>query len=401
MSVPRVALAELIREADPGFASGERSPDGVLQVRMNCVDNDGGLDLAVAPRVPAIPRLSRYLLEPGDVLFNATNSPELVGKSALFTGSDEPVTFSNHFLRLRVRVDRLEPSYLVRWLARQWKRRVFEGMCTQWVNQASVRGDRLLQLKVPLPPLAEQRRIAAILDIADGIRRKRRESLRLLDEFLRSAFLEMFGDPVRNEKGWEVVKLDQVASIVSGVTIGRKLGDEDVVSVPYLRVANVQDGYLDLTEVKPTDATPKEAAQYRLEAGDILLTEGGDPDKLGRGAVWRGEIDGCIHQNHVFRVRITGGAFAPEYLSALLSSAYGKRYFLKAAKQTTGIASINRTQLGGFPVIRAPIGVQERYAAMVLRVRAVKERFGDATLSSDHLFDSLAQRAFSGAGLHA
>src|SRR5712691_2653036 len=101
MSVPRVALGDLLRDADPGFASGERSADGVLQVRMNCVDSDGGLDLGVAPRVPPIPRLARYLLEPGDVLFNATNSPELVGKSAFFSGSDEPVTFSNHFLRLR------------------------------------------------------------------------------------------------------------------------------------------------------------------------------------------------------------------------------------------------------------------------------------------------------------
>jgi type I restriction enzyme S subunit len=131
-----------------------------------------------------------------------------------------------------------------------------------------------------------------------------------------------------------------------------------------------------------------------LEAGDILLTEGGDPDKLGRGAIWRGEIDDCIHQNHIFRVRLHDGGFRPDYVSALLGSAYGKRYFLKAAKQTTGIASINRTQLGHFPVIRAPWKSQEWYSAAVLGARTLRDRLGDATQAVDWLLDSLAQRAF-------
>jgi type I restriction enzyme S subunit len=304
-------------------------------------------------------------------------------------------TASTGFAVLRPDPTKIEARYLYHWVRTAAFVRALTARATG-ASYPAVTENVVRESKLPLPPLAEQRRIAAVLDKADAIRRKRRESLRLLDEFLRSAFLEMFGDAVKNEKGWEVTRLEQVADIVSGVTKGRKLGDEHVAPVPYLRVANVQDGYLDLAEVKTIDATTREATQYRLQVGDILLTEGGDPDKLGRGAVWRGEVEACIHQNHVFRVRMSDGGFAPEYVSALLGSAYGKRYFLKAAKQTTGIASINRTQLGGFPVIRAPIGSQERYAAMVLGVRAVKERFGDATLSADHLFDSLAQRAFRG-----
>jgi type I restriction enzyme S subunit len=165
-----------------------------------------------------------------------------------------------------------------------------------------------------------QRRIAAMLDKADAVRRKRRESLRLLDGFLRSAFLEMFGDPVRNEKGWAIAQLETIADIVSGVTKGRKLQDHVAQEVPYLRVANVQDGFLNLGEVKTIPATCSEIAKYRLEAGDIPLTEGGDPDRLGRGAIWRGEIDDCIHQNHIFRVRLHDGGFRPDYMSALLGS---------------------------------------------------------------------------------
>jgi type I restriction enzyme S subunit len=133
-----------------------------------------------------------------------------------------------------------------------------------------------------------------------------------------------------------------------------------------------------------------------LRSGDILLTEGGDPDKLGRGAVWRGEIQGCIHQNHVFRVRLKNDGFVPDYVSALLGSSYGKRYFLRAAKQTTGIASINRTQLGGFPVMAAPPETQQRYAAAVFKVRELETRLLGAVRAADKLFDSLAQRAFLG-----
>jgi len=395
MSVRCVPLGEVVLEANPGFASGERSASGILQVRMNCVTPDGELNLQVAPRVPAPPNISRYLLEPDDVLFNSTNSPELVGKCARFDGHTEPVTFSNHFLRLRTNRDRLEPTYLARWIGHQWKRRVFEGMCTQWVNQASVHAERLLQLQIPLPRPAEQRRIAALLDKADAVRRKRRESLLLLDDFLHSAFLEMFGDPVRNERGWEVAHLDDVARVVSGVTKGRDLRGRDTVHVPYLRVANVQDGRIDLQQVKSIEATAEEIAQYRLVVGDILLTEGGDPDKLGRGAVWLGEIGECIHQNHVFRVRLTHRTLLPEYLSALLGSVYGKRYFLKAAKQTTGIASINRRQLGAFPVLLAPNDSQSRYAAMVKAVRRTVVTLQLACTSAERLFNALAHRAFA------
>ncbi len=261
---------------------------------------------------------------------------------------------------------------------------------------AEVSKEVISRFEIQLPPFAEQRRIAAVLDKADAIRRKRRESQRLLDAFLRSEFLEMFGDPVRNEKGWELVRLEAVSGIVSGVTKGRKFREGSRVRVPYLRVANVQDGYVDLTEVKTIEATADELEQYELRAGDILLTEGGDPDKLGRGAVWRGEIEGCIHQNHVFRVRLKNEGFVPDYVSALLGSSYGKRYFLKAAKQTTGIASINRTQLGGFPVLAAPPDRQQRYAAVGLKVREVEARVLEVVKATDNLFDSLAQRAFRG-----
>ena len=114
----------------------------------------------------------------------------------------------------------------------------------------------------------------------------------------------MFGDPVTNPKEWKEIKLKEISEIVSGVTKGRKLTGKSTIFVPYLRVANVQDGYLDLTEIKDIEVLPSDIEKYALQDGDILLTEGGDPDKLGRGTVWNGQIPMCIHQNHIFRVRV-------------------------------------------------------------------------------------------------
>ena len=248
----------------------------------------------------------------------------------------------------------------------------------------------------PLPPLPEQRRIAAILDKADAVRRKRQQTVDLADQFLRSAFLDMFGDPVRNPKGWPERRLDSFAEIRGGVTKGRRLDGHHVVTVPYVRVANVQDGFLDLREVKQIEVLDTDVGKYRLLPGDVLLTVGGDPDKLGRGAVWTGEIDPCIHQNHIFSVRVDARVAEPQYISTLLGSAYGKRYFLRAGKQTTGIATINRTQLSRFPALFPPLALQSSFAAIVAIHReaqgAATKRSGDL----DALSVALIQRAFRG-----
>ena len=252
----------------------------------------------------------------------------------------------------------------------------------------------LERFRILLPPVDEQQRIADILDKADAIRRKRKEAIALTDDLLRSTFLEMFGDPVNNPKGWDVEPLGQLADIASGVTKGKIYGDQALVTVPYMRVANVQDGHIALDDVKTIAVSKTEAQRYQLAKGDVLLTEGGDPDKLGRGAVWHGEIESCIHQNHIFRVR-PGHRVRPEYLSSIIASDRGKRYFMRAAKQTTGIASINMTQLKSFPCLCPPIELQDSYARFVARVVATQSVVRHRAESIADLFSALMASAFS------
>jgi type I restriction enzyme S subunit len=294
---------------------------------------------------------------------------------------------------LRAKPSSLDPGYLWHWIATQ-------GLALEGKARGStfrqVTRSAVESLRIPVPPLPEQRRIAAILDKADAVRRKRQKTLDLADEFLRSAFLDMFGDPVTNPKGWPERRLDSFAEIRGGVTKGRKLNGHHVVTVPYVRVANVQDGFLDLREVKQIEVLDADVDKYRLLSGDVLLTEGGDPDKLGRGAVWTGEIDPCIHQNHIFSVRVDAHVAEPQYISTLIGSAYGKRYFLRAGKQTTGVATINKTQLCGFPAFLPPVRLQHAYASLVGHVGQLQRHRMLSLNAHDALARSLVMRAFRG-----
>ncbi len=169
---------------------------------------------------------------------------------------------------------------------------------------------------------------------------------------------------------WPTVRLSDVAHVQTGVAKGAKIL-RDRVRVPYLRVANVQAGSLNLLEVKTIEVDRTAISRYSLRAGDVLMTEGGDFDKLGRGAIWTGEINPCLHQNHLFAVRCDPSRLLPEWLSWVSASHYGRRYFMLCAKQSTNLASINSTQLKAFPLPLPPIARQQQIAQIV---RAAESR---------------------------
>ena len=228
----------------------------------------------------------------------------------------------------------------------------------------AIGGPDLRSLPILLPPLAEQRAIAAVLDAIDEAI-ERTEEVIAATERLRDALLHELltcGLPGRHSEWadvpglgtvpacWDVVRLGDVAEVQTGRAVNRKSARNGNVEVPYLSVANVKDGYLDLDVVKTMLVSLNDLERYGLKAGDVLFTEGGDADKLGRGTVWQGEIEPCLHQNHVFSVRPHDDVLLSSFLSASASSDRGKRYFLGAAKQTTNLASINSTQLKSMPM---------------------------------------------------
>lgn len=256
---------------------------------------------------------------------------------------------------------------------------------------------------VPLAPLDEQRRIAAILtDQMAAVDRARAAAQAQVAaaEALPAAYLRAVFDGEYAQR-WPNVNLGVVGDIVSGVTLGRKLGDRAITGpVPYLRVANVKDGYLSLSDVFHIDVTEVEAERWRLKWGDLLLTEGGDPDKLGRGTFWEEQIPECIHQNHIFRVRFDPGRFVPQFVSWQVASPYGKTYFLKHAKRTTGIATINQKVLGAFPLMAPTYGEQQSVvaslAAQMASVDQIRHTLQDELAAINALPSSLLREAFNG-----
>jgi type I restriction enzyme S subunit len=198
---------------------------------------------------------------------------------------------------------------------------------------------------------------------------------------------------------WSSIKLGDIADIKAGVTLGREILGP-AVTMPYLRVANVQDGYLNLNNIKQVEIFASEENKWLLKPGDILLTEGGDWDKLGRGTVWQGEIEKCIHQNHIFRVRVDLEEFDPYFLSMFIGSPYGKRYFQKASKQTTNLASINQKQLRAFKVFKPPLLIQrqivDRLRGLQLKIDEIKLLQEKTERDIEELFPSILKRAFAG-----
>ncbi len=254
--------------------------------------------------------------------------------------------------------------------------------------------DFLFSLSVPLPPIDEQRRIVDLLARAEGIVRLRREASMKAAELIPALFLDMFGDPATNPKGWAEHSLGDIAEVVSGVTKGRKFGDKQTVEVPYLRVANVQAGHIDLTELKTIEVLPRDVEQLALQNGDAVLTEGGDFDKLGRGALWEHDIANCIHQNHVFRVRCKQSAMLPQFFVIYLQSSRAREYFLRCAKRTTNLASINMTQLRALPVVLPAMDAQREFAERFAAGRSIQTQQSAATTKAQETFDALLSEVF-------
>lgn len=194
--------------------------------------------------------------------------------------------------------------------------------------------------------------------------------------------------------------LSELAEITGGITKGRKLENSETIFLPYLRVANVQNGYLDLTEVKQIELKKSEVEQYLLRFGDVLYTEGGDRDKLGRGTIWRNEIENCVHQNHVFKARVDSEKALPLYIAYWSMTMPARNYFYAKGKQSVNLASINKTVLSALPI---PLVSIEQQKIIVTEIEAklsvcdnIEKTVDTALRQAEALRQSILKKAFEG-----
>jgi type I restriction enzyme, S subunit len=258
------------------------------------------------------------------------------------------------------------------------------------------------RLEIPVPPLSDQQCIATFVHHEtakiDALVEEQRRLIELLKEKRQAVISQAVTKglnpnvPMKDSgvewlgavpAHWDVARLKFVAHVQTGVAKGKDNTGKITVEVPYLRVANVQDGYLDLDDVSTMEIPADDLARYCLRAGDVLMNEGGDFDKLGRGHVWDGSIDPCIHQNHVFAVRPVG--ISPRWLNAVTSSDYAQFYFMSRSKQSTNLASISSTNLMELPVVTPPAVEQNALLKEIDEQCATCDRMIDSGQSAIHL----------------
>ena len=391
MSMSTVSLRDIV-EAKTGTRNPTALPDeSFTYVDVASVDNNvKAISGARSLLGLEAPSRARKVIRQGDILVS-TIRPNLNAVALVSADLDGQIA-STGFCVLRP-TDRVLSEYLFYFVQSQ---SFVSSLCTLVAGAMypAVSDSQVLDQRIPFPELVEQRRIVDLLSRAEGIVRLRCDAQKKAAELIPAIFLEIFGDPRWNPKGWPTLPLNEVSEVISGVAKGRQLSGDDLIELPYMRVGNVKDGHLDLNEVKTMEIKRSEVEKLRIEPGDLLMTEGGDPDKLGRAALWCGEIDLCVHQNHIFKVRSNSALLLPEYLRSLASSAYGKAYFLRVAKKTTGIASINKTQLSALPVVLPPLDLQAKFKQWVEVVESILAQQVSASATAQATFDSVLASHF-------
>lgn len=268
-------------------------------------------------------------------------------------------------------------------------------------NQLSAKGtgstfkqvsrSHIAEWEIPLPPLAEQKRIAAILDKADAIRRKRQQAIQLADDFLRAVFLDMFGDPVTNPKGWEVKRLGDVTSSQLGKMLSQK-AKSGSSPFKYLRNANVRWRDFNLDDLLEMDFNEKEQKKFTLESGDLLVCEGGE---VGRCAIWRGENEACFYQKALHRVR-------PNY--TVLTSEYLQEYFFWMARKGGLSDSVSEVTFSHLTAERLkelkipipPIHIQKNFSDIYMNYLRLNHKSKDIGSECQVSINALSQKAFRG-----
>ena len=360
----------------------------VMAIGQRCVtdtDFDGSRSRPHSARA-----MSKVVIpEVGDILINSTGTGT-IGRSVVFGDPTTTYIVDGHVTVARPKQSDLVSRWLNDILRSPACQRYLEARCYAGsTNQVELSAAALAAMPIAVPVIEEQQCVAEVLDALDDQIRSTGRVIVKLEQCRSGAVKDALGR--RDFDG--IAPLGSLADISAGVTLGSEPSGPGTVSRPYLRVANVQDGHLDLSEIKDVRVRRSDLSRFELRNGDVLMNEGGDADKLGRGAVWEGQISGCLHQNHVFRVRCRPDKLSPQYLSMITGSAIGKRYFLAASKQTTNLATINSQQIKQFPVPLRPLERQfqivDAIAAFSTRIKSQQEELVKLRLLKRGLMDDL------------
>ena len=358
-------------------------------VPMEYVDEVSGTIAKTAIRhVEEVKRGYTYFRN-DDVIFAKITPCMENGKCAVARDLKNGVAFgSTEFHVIRAK-GKIIPEWIYYYLRQEHIRQ----SATHWfrgtAGQQRVPATFLKELKIPLPPLPEQRRIAALLAHADHLRRLRRYADSLSASLLQSVFLEMFGNPKSNSKHWQIAKFSDVCESRLGKMLDGKQQTGKHLR-PYLRNVNVQWAHIDLSDVAQMDFDEKDREEFRLRYGDVLICEGGE---VGRSAIWQDEMPECYFQKALHRARPNPKLAIPDYIIWLMFMMAQTGGLGDFTSQVT-IAHLTGEKLKELVIPVPPLPEQERFARLVRRVESLRQRQGESARQGEGLFRSLLHEAF-------
>ena len=255
-----------------------------------------------------------------------------------------------------------------------------------------VKKSTFTEFQIPLPPLPEQRRIAEILDKADALRAKRRAALAQLDTLTQSIFIDMFGDPATNPKGWPV---RTIRDFLESASYGTSEKAEATGEFPVLRMSNItRTGEMDFAELKYMDLKEDQHERYLVRTGDVLFNRTNSAELVGKTAIYR-EANPMAYAGYLIRLRVNR-KYEPEYLAAFLNTVYSKRVLRSMCKSIIGMANINATELQALRIPVPPHPVQHEFAGCIAAVEKLKATHRISLIEQDDLFTTVQQHAFRG-----
>lgn len=286
--------------------------------------------------------------------------------------------------------DKIHPDYLFKFLKSHWGNIQIRAN-TEGAVRDSLKFKGLENIKIPLPSLEQQLQITCILTKIEKIIQQRKQSLQQLDDFIKSVFLDMFGDPVSNKKGWQERKIDDLVDDVKyGTSASAKGGKYD-----YLRMNNITySGYWDLRDVKSIDIEEKDFDKYSLTKGDVVFNRTNSRELVGKTAVYMQDKPVVI-AGYLIRVRVNDEN-NPWFIWGHLNSQFGKNYLFNLCRNIVGMANINAQELRSIPILSPPLALQNQFATIVEKVEKIKEQYQQSLTELEKLYGAISQKAFKG-----
>ena len=387
-----VPVGDFAAQVDYGVtASASKDPIGPKMLRITDLQ-ETGVNWSTVPHCAETTKgVESRRLEAGDIVFARTGS---TGNSLLVGDCPEGAVFASYLIRLRVQPEVADPGYVSHFFRSPGYWRQITSASDGGV-QKGVNASKLKKLLVPLPTLEVQQRIAAMLDAADELRAKRRLALAKLDEWPRAVFHEMFGDPVRNERGWPVHPLKEVSLKIQIGPFGSLLHKSDYVEggIPLVNPMHIVDSMIRPHREQTINSQKyAQLKPYRLEVGDVVMGRRGE---MGRVAIVGESEAGFLCGSGSLYMRPDSDRVTSPYMAAALSSARGRRHLENSAQGVT-MLNLNSEIVGSFEFGLPPIELQREFSATLAAQVALKAGLRSHAIALDTLFASLQQRAFRG-----